>query len=290
MRISILYIIGTLFILFFNPVFLQSQSAAQVSFGKNRVQYHHQFDDWSLYETGNFITYWYGDARNVAQSALQLAEYDFPDVQQLLEHQPTEKIEMLVFSDLTDLKQSNIGEDDVFLLQTGETKVVGNKVFIYFDGDHRHLRAQIREGVAGVLLNSMLYGANLQEIVSNAVLLNLPPWYTRGLTAFCGEDWNTELDDQLRELIQSGRFKSFDRFAREQPRFAGQAFWYYINLHFGKGTISNLLYLTRINRSVDNGFFYVLGNGYRRTTESMMDYFKDRYTKELQALSPADES
>lgn len=269
---------------------LEAQTTSQVIFGKNRVQYHHQFDEWSLYETTNLITYWYGDARNVAQSALQLAEYDFPIVQQLLEHQPTEKIEMLVFSDLSDLKQSNIGEDDVFLLQSGETKVVGNKIFVYFNGDHRHLRAQIREGMAGVLLNSMLYGANLQEIVSNAVLLNLPAWYTSGLTAFCGQDWTASDDNRLRDLLQSGRYRSFDKLVREHPRFAGQAFWYYISLHFGRGTISNLLYLTRINRSVDNGFFYVLGNGYRRTTDSMLDYFRKRYSEEAKGLKMPDES
>jgi hypothetical protein len=286
MRIAVLFIICVLT----GTASLVAQTTSQVLFGKNRVQYHHQFDEWSLYETPNLITYWYGDARNVAQSALQLAEYDFPIVQQLLEHQPTEKIEMLVFSDLSDLKQSNIGEDDVFLLQSGETKVVGNKIFVYFDGNHRHLRAQIREGVAGVLLNSMLFGANLQEIVSNAVLLNLPAWYTSGLTAYCGEEWTAEDDNRLRDLLESGRYKTFDKLVREHPRFGGQAFWYYISLHFGRGTISNLLYLTRINRSVDNGFFYVLGNGYRRTTDSMLDYFRRRYSEEAKGLKKPDDS
>ncbi|MFN0035894.1 MAG: BamA/TamA family outer membrane protein [Saprospiraceae bacterium] len=277
-------------IFLFCSLTLQAQTTSQTSFGKNRVQYHHQFDDWSLYETTNFTTYWYGDARSVAQSALQMAEFDFPVVQQLLEHQMSEKIEMLVFSDLTDLKQSNIGEDDVFLLRGGETKVVGNKVFVFFDGDHRHLRAQIREGVAGVLLNSMLYGANLQEIVSNAVLLNLPGWYTNGLTAYAGEDWGPEQDDRLRDLLQTGRYKTFDKLAREHPRFAGHAFWNYIGTHFGRGTVSNLLYLTRINRSVENGFFYILGNGYRRTTDAMLEYYRKRYREEAKSQKVPDEA
>ncbi|MDX1910443.1 MAG: hypothetical protein SFV22_03100 [Saprospiraceae bacterium] len=267
-----------------------AQTTSQTSFGKNRVQYHHQFEDWSLYETPNFTTYWYGDARNVAQAALQMAEFDFSAVQQLLEHQMSDKIEMLVFSDLTDLKQSNIGEDDVFLLSSGETKVVGNKIFVYFDGNHQHLRAQIREGVAGVLLNSMLYGANLQEIVSNAVLLNLPGWYTNGLTAYCGEEWSPEHDDRLRDLLQSRRYKTFDKFAREQPRFAGHAFWNYISTHFGRSTVSNLLYLTRINRSVDNGFFYILGSGYRRTTDAMLEYYRNRYRDEAKSMNLPDDA
>ncbi|MFN0216288.1 MAG: BamA/TamA family outer membrane protein [Saprospiraceae bacterium] len=269
---------------------LTAQTTAQTSFGKNRVQYHHQFDDWSLYETPNFTTYWYGDARTVAQSALQMAEYDFPSVQKLLEHQVTEKIEILVFSDLTDLKQSNIGEDDVFLLSSGETKVVGNKIFVFFDGNHKHLRAQIREGIASILINSMLYGANLQEIVSNAVLLNLPLWYTSGLSAYCGEEWGPEQDNRLRELLQTGRYKTFDKLAREHPRFAGHAFWHYISSHFGPGTVSNLLYLTRINRSVDNGFFYILGSGYRRTTDAMLEHYKKTYQDEARSQKAPEET
>ncbi|MBX2892434.1 MAG: hypothetical protein KF734_16020 [Saprospiraceae bacterium] len=269
---------------------LVAQTTSQTSFGKNRVQYNRQIDEWMLYETSNFITYWYGDARNIAQSALQTAEYDFPLLQQTLEHQMTDKIEMLVFSDLTDLKQSNIGEDEVFQLRAGETKVLGNKVFVYFDGDHNRLRAQIREGTAGVLINSMLFGTNLQEIVQNAVLLNLPGWYTNGLSAYCGEEWSSQLDNQLRDLVRSGKYPTFDKLAKSHPRLAGHAFWNYIGLHFGRSTVSNLLYLTRINRSIDVGFLYVLGNGYRRTTEVMLEYYKRRYREEAKYLRSPDET
>jgi len=268
----------------------EAQTTSQTSFGKNRVQYHRQFDDWMLYETANFVTYWYGDARNVAQSALQTAELDYPEVQQLLEHQMSEKIEMLVFSDLTDLKQSNIGEDELLQLRVGETKVVGNKVFCYFDGNHQHLRAQIREGMAGVMINSMLFGSNLQEIVQNAVLLNLPGWYVNGLAAYCGEDWNTQLDNQLRDLLATQQFKNFDKFAKNNPRLAGHAFWNYIALQFGRGTVSNLLYLTRINRSMDAGFLYVLGNGYRRTTETMLEHYRKTYREEAKTMRQPDEA
>lgn len=275
---------------FFVSSVLFSQTTSQTSFGKNRVQFNRQIDEWMVYETSNFVTYWYGDARNIAQSAVQTAEYDFPFMQQMLEHQMTDKIEMLVFCDLTDLKQSNIGEDELFQLRAGETKVVGNKVFVYFDGDHNHLRAQIREGVAGVLINSMLFGTNLQEIVQNAVLLNLPGWYINGLMAYCGEDWSTELDNNFRDLIQSGIYASFDKLAKDHPRLAGHAFWNYIGLHYGRGTVSNLLYLTRINRSVDAGFLYVLGNGYRRTTEIMMEYYEKRYREEAKFIRTPDET
>ena len=126
---------------------------------------------------------------------------NFAAVQQMLEHQTTEKIEMLVFSDLTDLKQSNIGVEDAFVNTTGHTKIVGNKIFVYFNGDHTQLRSQIREGIASVYLDAMLFGSTLQEIVQNAVMMNLPEWFKQGLTSYIGEYWNTETDNLLRDAL-----------------------------------------------------------------------------------------
>lgn len=266
--------------------FTARTQTTQATFGKNRVQYHRHLEDWMYYETPNFVTYWYGDARNVAQAALQTAEADYGEIQRLLEHQTGERIDVIVFSDLTDLKQSNIGESEVFDTKIGETKVIGNTVFVYYNGDHRHLRRQLREGMAGVLLNSMLYGSNLQEIVQNAVLLNLPEWFTSGLLTFCGEEWNIESDNALKDLLLSGNIKNFDKLAKEQPKLAGHAFWNYVSLHFGIGTVNNLLYLTRINRSIESGFLYVLGGGYKRTTSAVMDYYTGRYQEDQAQMAP----
>ena len=112
-----------------------------------------------------------------------------------------DKIEIIVYTDLTDLKQSNIGSEEAFVNTGGQTKIVGNKIFVYFNGDHNHLRKQIREGVASVYLNAMLFGSNLQEIVQNAVMMNLPEWFKVGLISYIGEEWSTELDNELRDVV-----------------------------------------------------------------------------------------
>ena len=257
--------------------------AAQVSsveFGKNRVQYHQDFADWAVYESPNFITYWYGEGRYIGQATVQLAEYDFAYIENLLEHRLNDKIEIIVYTDVTDLKQSNIGNEETFVNIGGQTKIVGNKMFVYFNGDHNNLRIQIREGIATVYMNAMLFGSNLQEIVQNAVLMNLPNWFKEGLIAFAGEEWNTTLDNQLRDIIRSGQYANFTEFAEEQPRLAGHSIWYFISQNYGKSTVSNLLYLTRINRSIESGFLYVLGSTYERTTNSWYSYFEDRYDSE----------
>lgn len=246
-------------------------------FGKNRIQYH-EFKWWQ-YESDNFIVYWYKEGREIGQSVVQLAELDHEEIRSLMEYRITDKIEILVYTDLTDIKQSNIGKDEVFMSSNGMTKIVDNKMFVYFDGDHNHLRRQIREGIARIYLNYMMYGGNFQEIVQNAVLLNLPEWFTEGLVAYVGQSWDTDLDYQLRDGLVSGKYESFQDLVDDDPRLAGHSFWYFIAQNFGKATISNLLYLTRINRSVDNGFLYVMGTDFYRISVSWYVFFKQQYSQ-----------
>ena len=257
----------------------------QVEFGKNRVQYHDDFDDWLMYESYNFITYWYGKGRNIGQSVVLMAEQDYDGIQNILEHRMNDKIEIIVYTDLTDLKQSNIGSEEAFVNTGGQTKIVGNKIFVHFDGNHNNLRRQIREGIASVYLNAMLFGANLQEIVQNAVMMNLPDWFKDGLISYVGEEWNTTMDNKLRDVMMNDDYEDFDDIADKYPKLAGHALWYYISQNYGKSTVSNLLYLTRINRSVESGFLYVLGSSYNRTLESWFMYFKQRYKAESKGLA-----
>ncbi len=270
----------TLLLLPFSALFAQG---TQVEFGKNRVQYHNEYEEWLQYESTNFITYWYGEGRGIGQSVVQTAELDYDEVQSILEHRMNGRIEIIVYKDLTDLKQSNIGSEETFVNTGGHTKIVGNKIFVYFNGDHNDLRRQLREGIASVYLNAMLFGSNLQEIVQNAVMMNLPEWFKQGLVAYVGQEWSTEMDNKLRDIILQKRYKSFDKFAEEEPRFAGHSLWYYISQNYGRSTVSNLLYLTRINRSIESGMLYVMGSSYRRTTEGWQEYFEKRYKKDAES-------
>ena len=167
---------------------------------------------------------------------------------------------------------------------------------MHFDGNHNHLRRDIREGIAAVYLNAMLFGSNLQEIVQNAVLLNLPDWFKQGLVSYIGEAWSTEKDNQLRDILlreqyeQKTKFDTFKRMVEDYPELIGQSVWNYISQTYGKETVSNLLYLTRINRSIESGFLYVLGSSYEQTIENWLEFYQGEYKKEITAMQPLEEN
>ena len=261
-------------------------------FGKNRVQFHSKFDEWLQYESENYQTYWYGESRNIGQAAVIIAEANYAEVQQLLEHQMSDKIELIVYTDVSDLKQSNIGITDAFQTSPGRVKVEGNKVFVYFDGDHEELQRQIREGTASVILSSMMYGENLQEIVQNAVLLDIPLWFSEGLVAYVGRPWTTEADEDLRQYLIAEPKADFEDLIDANPRLAGHAWWSYVAQTYGRGTVGNLLYLTRISRSVESAIDYVYGLTFDEVAAGWLAYQRGRVATDLadrQVLDPAEE-
>lgn len=277
------------FILFsFFGLCLNAQSI-NTSFGKNRVQYHNDFTSWTRYETENFITYWYGKSRNIAQPVVQMAELDHDEVQQILEHTISDKIEIIVYIDISDLKQSNIGLEESFTSKTGKTKINGNKMFVYFDGNHLNLRKQIRQGIAEVYLSSIIYGSSFQEIVQNALLLNLPEWFKEGIVAYSGSKWDYEIDDELRELLDyNPKFYEFQKLAKEHPRVAGHSMWNFIAQNYGESTIANIIYLTRINRNLENSFLFILGDDFKTIENDWSSFLESKYDSETDNFTLTD--
>jgi hypothetical protein len=256
---------------------LLAQTSSE-EFGQNRVQY--KDFTWSYYQTDRFVVYFYLGGQDIGKFTILDAEKELNDIESKMEYKLNDRIDILVYNNLSDLKQSNIGYGIELNNTGGTTKIIGDKMFVYFDGNHQHLRKQIREGVANIFLQNMMFGGNIQEVVQNAVLLKLPLWYKDGLTSYVGESWSTELDNKLRDGILSGKYKKLSRLTGADARFAGHSVWHYIAMKYGEPTIPNLLYLTRINRSMESGFSFVLGKSVKDFIEEWYNYYFNLYTQE----------
>jgi len=254
----------------------------RTEFGKNRVQYHDDFEKWWMYETENFIVYWYGKGRNIAQSAIQIAEQVHPDIQNLVEHRINDKIEIIVYTDLSDLLQSNIGSEETFETKHGTTKVIGSRVFLYFDGNHQHLERDVKEGVAQVYLNAMYSKGSLQEVVDSDPDLLVPEWYSDGFASYAGADWDSYMEDEFRDLwnIHKKKYKRFNRLASDHPRVAGHTMWHYLATKYGQNSITTLLYLMRLRNDLDENVEFIFGFNLKRLKADWEGFYRNLYTSE----------
>ena len=236
----------------FGGVFFSLKTDAQVNtveFGKNRVQY--QKFNWKFYQSENFNTYFSQDGLALGKYVTQVAEGELASIEEFVEYGLQRRANVVVYNNFDEFQQSNIGLGIDWQNTGGVTKLVNNKIVLYFDGNHENLKRQVRQGIAKVLVENVLFGDDLGEFAANRALLDLPQWLTDGYIAYAAEHWSAQLDDDLKSALLSGRFNNFYQFAHEKPLLAGHAFWRWVGDKYGKSKTTYMLYLARIYRNLN---------------------------------------
>lgn len=264
------------FLLLSTGAFSQFYNGSQMPFGKSRVQYGEFL--WTYYRFADFDTYFYLNGKELAIYTARYAKQIQPELETLLETRVTDKIVFIVFNSLTDLKQSNIGlmSEQQYNIG-GITYIIGNKVFIYFDGNYANFEKQIRAGMARALIDQSIYGGSVGRQITNSTLMTMPSWFIDGLVSYIGEEWNTDLDNHMRDGIISGRFKKFNHLKGDDAVYAGHSIWKYIADKYGKQSIPNIIYLARVSRNVETGFLYVLNVSFRNLIKEWYAHYEQQY-------------
>ncbi|MBN1199312.1 MAG: hypothetical protein JXA23_08170, partial [Bacteroidales bacterium] len=256
----------------------QFYNGSQLTFGKSRVQYNDFF--WTYFRFDKFDTYFYLNGRELAEFTAEYADQNIRKIELTLQSGLEDKIQFIIFNNLSDLKQSNIGlYGDWDNYNTGGvTRIIGGRVLLYFDGDYGHFEEQIRAGIATVILNQMMYGTGIGAQIKNNALFTMPEWYMGGLTSFIASGWDTEVDNVVRDAVLSGRYKKFNRLTGKEAVWAGQSLWNYIRLKYGESAIPNIVYMARMSRNIEKGFLYVLGVSYKKLLDDWLAYYTGIYT------------
>lgn len=249
-----------------------------VEFGQNRVQFKNF--KWRYYQSRHFNTYFSQNGLELGKYAAQVAEKELPQLEQFMESNPRQRINIVVYNSFGEMKQSNIGIGVEWQNTGGVTKLVGNKMIVYFDGNHEHLRRQIRQGIARIMLETLLFGEDIGEFAGNAALIDFPKWFTDGFIGYAAENWTAEQDEELKLILMSGKYSNFNALAYDHTFLAGQAFWYYVESKYGKDAVPYLMYITRINRGLKKGFEQVLNQTPKKATKDFFVFYQKRFQED----------
>jgi len=244
----------------------QFYNGSNMTFGKNRVQYNEFL--WLYYKFPDFDTYYYLNGQELAQFAARYANDQIPLMESKIESGLDKRIQFIVFNNLTDLKQSNIGLLTETSYNTGGiTHIIGSKVFLYFDGNHVNFQKQIRSGIAEVLFNQMMFGGTLGQQVKSSTFFSIPDWYRIGIISYLSNEWDVEFDNRVRDGILSGRYNKVNNLAGEDAVYAGHSLWRYIAMLYGRAAVSNIIHMTSVSNSINKGFLYVIGLPFKSVIE-----------------------
>jgi len=265
----------------------QFYNGSQMTFGKNRVQYSNFL--WLYFRFEKFDTYYYLNGRELALYTAEYADKHMKEIELDLQSNIEEKVQFIIFNNLSDLKQSNIGlfGDWDYYNTGGVTRIIGGRVLLFFDGNYEHFNQQIRAGIAQVILNNMMYGTGIGAQIKNNALFSVPEWYINGLISFISRKWDPEIDDQVRDAFLHRKYEKFNGLTGEEATYAGHSLWSYIAMKYGESTIPNIVYMARLSRNVEKGFQYVIGGTFKSVIQEWLAYYKNIYhTQETGRSAP----
>ena len=269
------YFLALLFLL---PLISMAQ-VNTVEYGKNRLQF--KKFNWKFYQSPNFNTYVSQGGTELGKFAAQVAEEELKGIETFIEYSLQRRANIVVYNSYDDYKQSNIGLGIDWQNAGGLTKLVNNKIVVFFDGNHEHLRMQIRQGIAKVLTDNLLFGDDIGEVASNSALLDLPKWLTDGYIEYAAENWSTEYDDALKNAMLSADYTNFYQFAFAKPTLAGHAFWFYFGEKYKKENTTYFLYLARIYKNLNNASLKICKKKFKEVLADFMTYEQDKYYKDI---------
>jgi Tol biopolymer transport system component len=273
---------GLFYILFFAVFLFGKQATAQfyygmqMDFGKNRIQY--QKFEWTYFEFDRYRVYLYQGGQEIAKYVATSMATQLPIMEKRLDIQLDDKIQVLVYNNQNDFKQSNLGlaSDDNNNVG-GVTHIVGDKISVFFNGSHADLDRQIRAALADLMIEQLMYGGRTRDVVRNSTFLVLPEWYKQGLIAYLSEGWDSYADNQLLDAIKNNRFNKFNRLTGKDALLAGRALWYYVADTHGESAIQSILYMTKISRNPDYSFMTVLATSLNNLILDITDTWNRRY-------------
>lgn len=252
----------------------------QVQFGKNRVQY--KKFKWQTTETQYYDLYFYEESKEISNYIHTIAQNEINNLIEELSYSYRKKIDILVFNSILDFAQHNIGLNNEPFNIGGTAKIYENKIFVYFNGNHQTLQQDLRFSIAEVMLNQMMKGDGFGQRFLSLLLLRLPNWYKSGVANYVAYDWNSKDDDELRQLFLSDKNFSFNKLSNQRTVLAGKSFWNMIDEEYGKDAIGNILYLTRINHNLNNGFRIATGKKLEALVQDWKIFYENRYSADKQ--------
>lgn len=265
----------------------KSQHSSEI-YGKNRVQY--RTFNWTYISSDNFDVYYYDQRRKVATEAIQYLESEFDRITDLIGYPPYLKTKVFLYNSITDLQQSNMGILGPQYSVTGQAEFVKPYVEIAHPGTLDEFKEELVYKVADLMVNEMMFGGSLKDMFQNALLLNLPEWFIDGASLYAAKGWSAEMDDYVRQLVQTKSVNRALKFTGHEAALVGQSIWNYIVERYGKGSVANILNYTRVIRNEQKSIYITLGIGFKQLIADWKKYYASSQDRIAQSYTAPPDS
>ena len=190
-----------------------------------------------------------------ADSSLLYCEQEKTRLQKFFNVQLDDKIQVVCFNKQSEFRQSNLGlSDEETASIGGATNILGNKMFVYFEGTDQELREQIALGLSRIMYLQLMYGGDWRSVVRGNNRIAIPTWYSEGVIRYAALKDRRESERTAEDWFANARYPNIHRLTGRQAGLVGHSFWSYIGNIYGENVVLGILNMTQLFRGTDGGF------------------------------------
>mgnify|MGYP006278754629 CR=1 FL=1 len=261
---------------------LASGAAAQ-QFGRNKVQYD-RFE-WTILTTEHFDVYYYDGSADVADAVALMIEQAYEDYREVLGHDLTTVIPVIVYASHNDFQQTNVTLTHVGESVGGFTELFKNRVVVPFTGSYADLRHVVYHELVHVFMFDVVYGGLVRSVIRQAYMNPVPLWFTEGLAEYVSQGWDAEAEMILRDLTVSDQVVPLEYLYGGYLVYKeGQSVMTFIAERYGRNKIAEIVKSLAKSQNLDRSLSEAVGLTTPELSEAWEDWLRERYWPRVEVL------
>ncbi|MEW5796364.1 MAG: hypothetical protein AB1772_08370 [Candidatus Zixiibacteriota bacterium] len=259
-------------------------ASAQFYFGKNKVQY--TDFDWQVMTTDHFHIYFYAEETEIAQVAARIAEDSYPKLAARFNLEIKRNIPLIIYSSPMYFSQTNIVPGLLPESVAGFTEFLKGRVVVPFHGSYFDFEHVIVHELVHVFTL-----AKLDEITRRQSVIRftgLPLWFTEGLAEHWSEEWDTEADMIVKDMVLRGDILPITEFWKIQGTYfmykLGQSVCKFISEEYGPEKLLLVFENWTKGRSFEEVLHLTLGRPIDKASDEWQYWLKKKYFPEIAEL------
>lgn len=264
-----------------------SESQAQFTFGKNKVQ--HKYHQWSYIQSEHFDLYFTEGNYDMAEFAIHAAETAYTKIKKDFRWNINNRISFIIYGSHNEFQQTNTISQYLEEGIGGVTELFKNRIVLPFEGDYQQFKHVIHHELVHAVLNDMFYGGSIQNIISNNITFVIPLWFNEGLAEFSALDWDSNTDQFMRDAVINNYLSVIPALNGYFAYRGGQSVWYYITQKYGREKIAEILANMRSSRDLEQSFVQAIGLNFEELSDRWLKDLKVRYWPEIATRSDVEQ-
>ncbi len=248
-------------------------------FGQNKVQYRNH--NWYYVKTSHFDIYFDKRGFKIADFVVKAAEDALASIEHDLQYKIQNRIPIILYDSHNEFQETNTTSGFLGQGTGGFTEPFKNRVVFPFDGSYQKYRHVIHHELVHAVMNDMLFGGKLQNLISRNISLRLPIWYNEGMAEFLSSTWETNSDMFIRDAIINEYLPDVDRLNGYFAYRGGESFFYFIAKTYGREKVGELLKNIKDAGNYKKGIKKTFGMELKELNKKWKKFLKKLYWPEI---------